>query len=317
MFESSDGSGTSNCEGTLKITDGDVLKIGGWIAEAAIVYVVVAVCRVCWFELRTRTLSSTLGGEQSATDTAVATPFGSFRRRDHKRTASERSQAVANFIHSVMSGVDINTEFSRLGLNRNAQAFYDEMIDDLLTVRPENLPQSSNLLLPRVRSSSPYPARYETLMPRNTGVMPTPMPPPMPMRQITDTDSAAERAERAERGSARAKQREAALVPNTFFDAKCSAEREAMCTFLDTCEDLPDQFRCPLSLVALRDPVCCSDGHVYEREYIQRHILTAWKSPLTRKELLDNVYPVLAITQLMESWAKQKGYSAHPEAVLV
>tara|TARA_X000001036_G_scaffold24790_1_gene20692 strand:- start:12333 stop:13100 length:768 start_codon:yes stop_codon:yes gene_type:complete len=255
-----------------------------------------------------------------------------------------------------MSGVDVHAAFPGLDLNPEARTVYEEMIEELLTIRPQQPPYrapSDDLpppLPPLPPPASPPPApppppmeetvaqvdlrltgvlphlwseplyqdtRHRYVMERMSLVdnpMPTPMPPPMPMRQITDTDSAVER---AERGRERAKQREAALISDTFSDAKCSAEREAMCTFLDKCEDLPDQFKCPLSLVALRDPVCCSDGHVYEREYIQRHILTAWKSPLTRKELLGNVYPVLAITQLMESWAKQRGYSAHPAAVLV
>ena len=61
-------------------------------------------------------------------------------------------------------------------------------------------------------------------------------------------------------------------------------------------EDLKDH-TCPLSLCIFRDPVIASDGQVYERSHIERHIVTNGPtSPLTNARLDHHaLYPVLAV----------------------
>jgi len=61
-------------------------------------------------------------------------------------------------------------------------------------------------------------------------------------------------------------------------------------------EDLKDH-TCPLSLCIFRDPVIASDGQVYERSHIERHIVTNGpRSPLTNA-CLDHhaLYPALPV----------------------
>ena len=53
---------------------------------------------------------------------------------------------------------------------------------------------------------------------------------------------------------------------------------------MDTINNIPEEFICPITLEIMVDPVLCEDGHTYERKSIER--LTNSISPLTR-QLID------------------------------
>ena len=92
--------------------------------------------------------------------------------------------------------------------------------------------------------------------------------------------------------------------------------QELVCQIIDFFErkDIPEsdkaprEFLCPLSLHAMRDPVRCSDGHVYERVHID-----AWRlrhpgpapSPLTRQPLSTEQIHLLDMRHSMRNWVKQ------------
>lgn len=52
--------------------------------------------------------------------------------------------------------------------------------------------------------------------------------------------------------------------------------------------EIPDEFKCPISRALMRDPVIISDGHTYERQYIETHLINRTVSPITNEELLIN-----------------------------
>ena len=51
------------------------------------------------------------------------------------------------------------------------------------------------------------------------------------------------------------------------------------------------EYLCPITLSCMRDPVVASDGHSYEREAIMQVIGSTRISPITRDNLLPQVYP--------------------------
>ena len=63
----------------------------------------------------------------------------------------------------------------------------------------------------------------------------------------------------------------------------------------------PDEFRCPLTLAQMRDPVVASDGHSYERRAIEEVLRQpAPRSPLTREALRSEVVPNHALRKRIE-----------------
>lgn len=59
-------------------------------------------------------------------------------------------------------------------------------------------------------------------------------------------------------------------------------------------EEVPDQYECPISHALMTDPVITSDGHTYERTYIEKWLKKSMKSPTTNvllknKELIPNI----------------------------
>ena len=63
---------------------------------------------------------------------------------------------------------------------------------------------------------------------------------------------------------------------------------------------------CALSLHIMRDPVCCADGHTYERAHIEHHIRTKNTSPRTMLPLShQHVFPSVTMRQLMEHWVEK------------
>lgn len=49
--------------------------------------------------------------------------------------------------------------------------------------------------------------------------------------------------------------------------------------------DIPDEFKCPISRMIMKDPVIAGDGHTYEREQMETHISNRLTSPVTNREL--------------------------------
>jgi hypothetical protein len=118
--------------------------------------------------------------------------------------------------------------------------------------------------------------------------------------------------------------------PPRVVVAAVSKEHELVCKFIDKANESggllpPNEFLCPLSLQAMRDPVCYGDGQLYDRAWIVkakahgRAGATAGSliSPVTNVEVLPEMQmlhsckPVLG---MMERWVQQAKLSlAHNE----
>ena len=59
--------------------------------------------------------------------------------------------------------------------------------------------------------------------------------------------------------------------------------------------ETPLDYRCPLTIETMCDPVVASDGHTYERTAIQKILDTNCISPMTREILLPHVFPNVAL----------------------
>jgi len=51
--------------------------------------------------------------------------------------------------------------------------------------------------------------------------------------------------------------------------------------------EVPDEFKCPISLSVMRDPVLCSDGFYYDRECIEDWLASHSRSPMTNLQMDD------------------------------
>lgn len=86
--------------------------------------------------------------------------------------------------------------------------------------------------------------------------------------------------------------------------------RGVIARILDACAqiayDVPNAFFCPLSIAAMIDPVCCDDGHSYERCELNHHVsVNGCFSPITRQSIRlvgKNAVCNRCVAQLMESW---------------
>ena len=92
-----------------------------------------------------------------------------------------------------------------------------------------------------------------------------------------------------------------------------------VCEFIDAvseqklaCKDtVPVEFCCPISLMALRDPRCAADGHIYEKDFFLSMAARAAAagdpliSPMTREKLGGGqLFPVMSVVSLMERWVR-------------
>jgi hypothetical protein len=69
----------------------------------------------------------------------------------------------------------------------------------------------------------------------------------------------------------------------------------------------PSEFRCPISMEPMVDPVLCEDGHTYERQNILEWISRSPTSPLTRQPLnSNNIRPNLALKAAIQRWKVQE-----------
>lgn len=88
-----------------------------------------------------------------------------------------------------------------------------------------------------------------------------------------------------------------------------------VCNFIDfeasnKIDVVPTEFMCPLSLLALRAPMCASDGNVYEKTFLDHLHLVAknkhepLKSPTTRQVIFNEACPCIVLVALMERWVR-------------
>ena len=67
--------------------------------------------------------------------------------------------------------------------------------------------------------------------------------------------------------------------------------------------DIPDEFKCPITLSIMKDPVIMPDGQTYEREAIANHLKTSPLSPITRKPLnMKDATPNYALKNMIEKF---------------
>lgn len=65
--------------------------------------------------------------------------------------------------------------------------------------------------------------------------------------------------------------------------------------------EIPEQFKCPISMEIMTDPVICSDGITYERESILKWTERHTTSPMTRQQInKDMLFPNIALKQLIQ-----------------
>lgn len=72
---------------------------------------------------------------------------------------------------------------------------------------------------------------------------------------------------------------------------------------------IPDEFRCPVSLEIMKDPVIVSSGQTYERSYIQKWLDAGHKTcPITQQNLSHTVLtPNYALKSLIMQWCESNG----------
>lgn len=67
---------------------------------------------------------------------------------------------------------------------------------------------------------------------------------------------------------------------------------------------IPEQYKCPISLEIMNDPIICEDGHTYNKTSVLA--LKKQQSPITRQKInLDKLIPNIALRQLIEEFVKQ------------
>ena len=67
--------------------------------------------------------------------------------------------------------------------------------------------------------------------------------------------------------------------------------------------DIPEEFKCPITLCIMKDPVIMPDGQTYEREAIANHLKTSPLSPITRKPLnMKDATPNYALKSMIEKY---------------
>ena len=73
-------------------------------------------------------------------------------------------------------------------------------------------------------------------------------------------------------------------------------------------ENIPEEFRCPISLDLMKEPVIAADGHSYDKTQINRWFQTNNTSPKTRDALLcKNLFPNLELRNRINDWLVENG----------
>jgi hypothetical protein len=82
-------------------------------------------------------------------------------------------------------------------------------------------------------------------------------------------------------------------------------------------DNVPNEYRCPISMELMTDPVLCEDGQTYDRRSIQEWLKHSQTSPLTRQPLNPNsLRPNYGLKASIERWQQTKRqeqiYSTYP-----
>ena len=68
-------------------------------------------------------------------------------------------------------------------------------------------------------------------------------------------------------------------------------------------KETPDSYICSISQDIMKDPVICSDGHTYEKEFIEKWLKNNNTSPLTNKILENkNLIPNFALKKAIDEY---------------
>jgi hypothetical protein len=68
-------------------------------------------------------------------------------------------------------------------------------------------------------------------------------------------------------------------------------------------ENVPEIFKCPISLEPMRDPVMAADGYTYDRQAIERWFQLKSVSPITNMPLaITNLIPNLTLRSAIKEW---------------
>ena len=68
---------------------------------------------------------------------------------------------------------------------------------------------------------------------------------------------------------------------------------------------LPADFKCPITLELMKDPVVASDGHSYECSAFNKLMATTRRSPLTRELLRSHAFPNLNLRKRIRDYADE------------
>ena len=92
-------------------------------------------------------------------------------------------------------------------------------------------------------------------------------------------------------------------------DSVCASVAEAGCSEEHNSDTLPEQFKCPLSLTVMYDPVIISSGHTFERMWVQKWFDEGNEScPKTRRTLDDfTMKPNVAMKEQISKWCSRNG----------
>lgn len=77
-------------------------------------------------------------------------------------------------------------------------------------------------------------------------------------------------------------------------------------------DQIPNEFKCPISMELMTDPVLCEDGQTYDRRSIQEWLKQSQTSPLTRQPLNPNALRSnLALKASIERWKQSQNNKQH------
>lgn len=79
---------------------------------------------------------------------------------------------------------------------------------------------------------------------------------------------------------------------------------------LEDDDDIPNEFKCPISMMPMKHPVVLADGHTYDRQSIRRWLAKKQTSPITGEQLKHtNVLPNLTLKKIMMDYASSQASS--------
>jgi len=94
------------------------------------------------------------------------------------------------------------------------------------------------------------------------------------------------------------------------FDVDEESEEERFVPWSE--DDVPDEFKCPISLSVMTEPVLCSDGFYYDRECIEDWLRTHSRSPMTNLRMTDKrTHRDHVLAHKINEWKEQQWLAHH------